>query len=288
MPMKFNTLTPNAKSFIPLTLLMSSLLCVSTITHAGAWVSGQGQGYNKLAYSYYSADEFRGTNENFSEFVGKNTSYYGEYGLGNNFAVYGQLLYQDIKQTNAQGIIQSNSGFGDTELGIRYQWQANPFVLSTSFLVKVPYLYDEADELALGNGQEDYEFKVLLGKSLNEYGYFGVEFGYRLRTDAPSDEYRYLLEYGFNVTKQLYLRAKIDGVLSANNADEVVQRPTINNNNLLNTIEYDLGKLELTTGWIINPSAKKKYGIELTYTNEIYGENTLKGDSIQLGFTMEY
>ena len=72
----------------------------------------------------------------------------------------------------------------------------------------MPYLYDEKDPLALGNGQEDFEFKLLLGKSLNSYGYVGAEFGYRLRTDSPSDEYRYLLEYGFNVNSNLYSTSK--------------------------------------------------------------------------------
>ena len=288
MPVKLNVFNrSNLNYIIPVALLASSAFYISNVT-AGAWVGAEGHGYNKVAYAYYKADEFRGDNEDFSEFIGQNTSYYGEYGLGNNFAVYGQLLYQDLKQTNAQGIVETNSGFGDTELGLRYQWQAQPFVLSTSLLVKVPYLYDETDELALGNGQEDIEFKVLLGKSLNEYGYFGVEFGYRYRTEAPSDEYRYLIEYGFNINKNLYLRAKLDGVLSANNADELVQDPILFSDNLSITTEYDSGKLELTTGWMFNPSSQKKYGLELTYTNDLYGKNTLKGNSLQLGFTMEY
>jgi hypothetical protein len=288
MSVKANVLNRRNLNYImPIALLASAAFFTSSAT-AGAWVGAEGQGYNKVAYSYYKADEFRGDNEDFSEFIGQNTSYYGEYGLGNNFAIYGQLLYQDLKQTNTQGIIETNSGFGDTELGLRYQWQAQPFVLSTSLLVKVPYLYDETDELALGNGQEDVEFRVLLGKSLNEYGYLGVEFGYRYRTEAPSDEYRYLFEYGFNVNKNLYLRAKLDGVLSANNADELLQDPVLLSDNLSITTEYDSGKLELTTGWIFNPESTQKYGLELTYTNDLYGENTLKGNSVQLGFTMEY
>ena len=284
MPVKHNVFNrSNLNYIIPVALLASSAFYLSSAT-AGAWVGAEGHGYNKVAYAYYIADEFRGDKADFSEFIGQNTSYYGEYGIGNNFAVYGQLLYQDLKQTNSQGIIETNSGFGDTELGLRYQWQAQPFVLSTSLLVKVPYLYDETDPLALGNGQEDVEFKVLLGKSFNEYGYLGVEFGYRYRTEAPSDEYRYLVEYGFNINQNLYLRAKLDGVLSANNADDVPNT----NDNLLITTEYDSGKLELTTGWVFNPSSQQKYGLELTYTNDLYGENTLKGNSLQLGFTLEY
>ncbi|MBO9490350.1 hypothetical protein J7384_08255 [Endozoicomonas sp. G2_1] len=253
----------------------------SNLANAGAWVAGKGEGYNKFAYAYYEADEFRGENDNFSEFIGENTSFYGEYGLGNNFAIYGQLLYQSLEQTDANGLVQTNNGLGDAEIGIRYQWQAEPFVLSTSFLAKLPYLYDEDEPLALGNGQEDYELRVLLGKSLNQYGYVGAEFGYRLRTDAPSDEYRYLLEYGFNVNKNLYLRTKLDGVLSAENADDVDNT----NANLSVVPEFDSGKWELTAGWTFDSSSKNKWGLELTYTKDIYGKNTLDGDSIQLGLT---
>ncbi|REL34637.1 hypothetical protein [Thalassotalea euphylliae] len=254
----------------------------SGLANAGAWVPKQGEGYNKLAYAYYEADEFRGDNDNFSEFIGENTSFYGEYGLGNNFAVYGQLLYQSLEQTDANNVKQTNNGFGDAEIGIRYQWQADPFVLSTSFLAKLPYLYDEDDDLALGNGQEDYELRVLLGKSLNQYGYLGAEFGYRYRSGAPSDEYRYLLEYGFSVNKNLYLRTKLDGVLSAENADS---NASDTNANLLVVPEFDSGKWELTAGWTFDSSSKNKWGLELTYTQDIYGKNTLEGDSIQLGLT---
>ncbi|REL30428.1 hypothetical protein [Thalassotalea euphylliae] len=254
----------------------------SGLANAGAWVPKQGEGYNKLAYAYYEADEFRGDNDNFSEFIGENTSFYGEYGLGNNFAVYGQLLYQSLEQTDANNVKQTNNGFGDAEIGIRYQWQADPFVLSTSFLAKLPYLYDEDDDLALGNGQEDYELRVLLGKSLNQYGYLGAEFGYRYRSGAPSDEYRYLLEYGFSVNNNLYLRTKLDGVLSAENADS---NASDTNANLLVVPEFDSGKWELTAGWTFDSSSKNKWGLELTYTQDIYGKNTLEGDSIQLGLT---
>ena len=260
---------------------------VSSVTQAGAWVPKKGDGYGKLAYSHYKADKFKGDNDSFSEFIGQNTSYYAEHGLGNNFAVYGQVLYQDLEQTDVLGQVQTNSGLGDAEIGLRYQWQLEPFVLSTSFLAKLPYLYDEKDPLALGNGQEDFELRVLLGKSLNSFGYVGAEFGYRLRTDSPSDEYRYLLEYGFSVNSNLYLRAKLDGVLSANNADQLSESQTLMSN-LSIVPEYDQGKVELTAGWTFDSSSKEKWGLELTYSREVYGENILEGNSFQIGLTRVY
>lgn len=288
--MKKSTLITNIsqlkRSLLPSSfyiLALSSAL-FSINSSAGAWVGEKGTGYTKLGYAYFDSDSYRGNNPTFKSFKGKNTSLYAEYGLGNNFAVYGSLLHQSYEQVDTIEGKSSASGFADTELGIRYQWQAKPFVLSTSFLIKTPFLYDKED--GLGNAQEDYETKVLIGKSLNEYGYVGAEFGYRLRTGEPSDEYRYLLEYGFNINKNIYFRTKLDGILSANNSDNNINT---NSSNLSNPLEFDSGKLELATGWNFSKnSSLKGYGVELTYTRELYGENILEGNTIQLGITKVY
>lgn len=286
----------NAVKPFTVSAIIFSTLAFSSTTFAGAWVGEKGNGYLKLGYADYNADKMRPTNEDLVEFNGGNTSLYFEHGLGNNWAVYGSLLHQSIDQTKWVELTpggskvldkQSNSGFGDTEIGVKYQWQANPFVVSTSFLVKLPYLYDEDDALPLGNGQEDYEAKVLIGKSLNEYGYFGVEAGYRLRSGAPSDEYRYLIEYGYSVNDNLYLRTKLDGTLSVENADDDASIGL--SSNASNPLEFDSGKLELTAGWSFGKNSKLDgYGIEFTWTQEVYGTNILEGDSFQLGITKVY
>jgi len=270
---------------LSLSTVALSMVIASSYASAGAWVGAKGTGYTKFGYANFSSDTYRGINPSFKDFEGRNSSLYAEYGLGHNFALYGSILHQSYDQEDTLTGKSSASGFGDTEIGLRYQWQAEPFVLSTSFLVKTPFLYDKED--GLGNGQEDYEAKVLLGKGLNKYGYVGAEFGYRIRSGAPSDEYRYLLEYGFNINKNMYFRTKLDAILSAKNSDQSAS--LINSNNLSNPLEFDSGKLELTTGWNFNKNSKLKgFGVELTYTREIYGKNILEGDSIQLGITKVY
>jgi hypothetical protein len=266
------------------TSILLAMLGVSQSSMAGAWVAAKDSGYSKLSVNTYNADEFKGDSPDFGEFNSDNITYYGEYGLGSNFALYGSVTYQWLDQTDSVGNEVSSSGLGDTEIGVRYQWQAEPFVLSTSLLLKLPYLYDEEDALPRGNGQEDIEFRMLIGKSLYPYGYFGMEAGYRHRTDAPSDEYRYLLEYGVDFSENVYFRTKLDGILSANNAD-LVNAPDVTSGNLTLLPEFDLGKLELTLGYNFGAVAKQRWGLELTYTQEIYGENTLQGDGFQLGLT---
>jgi len=258
----------------------ASAMISSLSSNAGAWVGKKGTGYTKLGFSTYKAENYHGANPSFIDFESTSTSLYAEYGLGHKFALYGSLLNQSYDQRDTIAGMSSASGFGDAEIGIRYQWQADPFVVSTSFLVKTPALYDAED--GLGNHQTDYEAKVLIGKSLNEYGYFGAEFGYRLRKGDPSDEYRYLFEYGFNATENLYFRTKLDGILSANNSDVV----TVNTGNLSNPFEFDSGKLELTGGLSFDKkSALKGYGVEVTFTREIYGDNILEGNRFELGLT---
>jgi hypothetical protein len=283
-----NALITNKNHFISVqksALSIALLACMgaSQVAHAGAWVSAKGEGYNKVSVNSYSADEFEGDSPDFGEFNSDSYTFYGEYGLGNNLAVYGSLSYQDLEQIDSAGVATTGSGLSDLEVGVRYQWQADPFVLSTSLLVKLPYLYDEDKALPTGNGQEDIEFRVLIGKSLYPYGYLGVEAGYRYRADAPSDEYRYLIEYGYDINEKVYIRSKLDGILSAKNAD-VDNADTFGNLSL--APEFDLGKLEMTVGYNFNPSAQNsRWGIEFTYTNEIYGENSLQGETLSLGIT---
>lgn len=268
-----------------LAILITGCLTISQFSHAGAWVSAKGEGYNKLSYNSYSSDEFKGDNTDFGEFNSDAYTFYGEYGLGNNLAMYGSLSYQDLEQIDGAGNVTNGSGLSDVELGLRYQWQADPFVLSTSLLVKLPYLYDENEILPTGNGQEDIEFRVLIGKSLYPYGYFGVEAGYRYRADAPSDEYRYLIEYGYDINANVYLRTKLDGILSANNADIDTNNDSVVGNLSL-APEFDLGKLEMTVGYNFGQASQgPRWGVEFTYTNEIYGENSLQGETLSLGIT---
>jgi protein XagA len=281
--------TPTYKLPRALTLLATvGLFGLSNLALAGAWVGNEGTGYGKLGYAVYDSSDYFGEIENFDNFKGVNTSYYAERGVGNNIAIYGTLLHQKLEQTDASNISRSANGFGDTEVGMKYQWWANPFVFSTSFLVKLPFLYHAKEDFPLGNGKEDYELKALIGKSLNAYGYLGIELGYRLRTGPATDQYRYLLEYGFSIGKNLYLRTKLDGILNAEKADGSTLTDA-NGVNLSASPGYDLGKLEITAGWSFDKDANdRQWGVELSFTPDIYGENTLKGQSVQLGLTRVY
>jgi hypothetical protein len=65
----------------------------------------------------------------------------------------------------------------------------------------------------------------------------------------------------------------------------VISRTNDQLGNLALLSEFDLGKLELTVGNTFGQPAKTRWGLEFTYTQEIYGDNTLQGKTLSLGLT---
>lgn len=241
---------------------------------AGAWTPEPGSGYYKFAGNYLSADDSFGPDApGFEEFTDTNFTFYGEYGLAENVGLFASVPYKELTRTD-NGVEVENTGVADVDLGLRWQHTQGDDIVSTQYLVKLPFFYDEDDALPLGNGQIDAEIRVLYGTSLGSRGYFGFEIAYRARFEEPADEFRYLLEYGFNATDRLYFRTKLDGIHSLSNSDSggnTAANPALN-------LEFDLGRVELTAGWKLH----ENWFTEFTATPAIYGDNTIRGTNYQL------
>jgi hypothetical protein len=296
------------------------LLCLPSFARAGAWCMKKGSVYSKISYNTYFTDytfDEHGSsrrNPNGSTFRDINYSFYAEYGLFENISITASLPYKQLKShvriVNDEKLKKTTykyHGPGDLELGSKYGLFENPFVLSVQFLSKFAWFYDGHEEVLPGNNQNDYEVKFLLGKSLWPLpGYCGLELGYRWRTGDPSDEYRYLLEVGSNITERLSCRIKLDGIKSVKNGRLPPElKPSVNayidqetgqvvkrNVDTSDTasvfanpslgLEYDLAKLEFTLACQIT----KRWSGEVTYTNYPYGENIADGD--QYSFAVIY
>lgn len=270
----------------PIVAVCLSLMTAGSV-FAGAWTAEKGTSYHRIAANYYVADKTfdedghsRAMDWN-GEFSDTNANYYMEYGLLDQLTVILSLYYKDIEREDDYRTNET-SGMGDVDLGLRYRLHTSSIgVFSVQGLVKVPEFYDENDALPLGNGQYDYECRLLYGRSLWPHipGYINFEAAYRFRAEAPSDEFRYLLEIGSNLGKNVYARAKWDTIISMDNADEttdVFGNPT-------SAVEYDLTKLDLTLGWQVTP----KVGLEVAYTPEISGKTTAKGETWTLAVTWQ-
>jgi hypothetical protein len=271
------------KKLVP-SSIMALLLVASfaTTSLAGAWTAKQHAFYEKLAFNHYYAHETfnatggRGGTPNGGKFTDYNFSNYFEYGLLDNLTAINALTYKWLENEDHSGRSRG-IGWGDVDLGVRYKLLDSDRygIVASQLLVKIPGPYGKADPLPLGNGQFDTEIKLLYGRSLYPLipGYGNVELGYRFRAEDPADEIRYLIEFGLDITKDIYTRAKLDGILSVDNGKRLDSsgNPTATNN-------FDLGKLDLTVGYKV----ASNWGLEASCVPALYGQNTAAGATYSL------
>ena len=282
--MKNSTLTYFSINCI---VVLFMVIVSSSNLFAGAWTKDKGKSYHRIAVNHYYADKMfddNGDSRSMSsngEFRDFNLNYYMEYGILDQLTAFTSLYYKDLRQEDNRFIYETR-GFGDFDLGMRYRlYSDNSNVFSVQGLVKVPELYDHDDALPLGNGQYDYEIRVLYGHSLWPPlpGYINFETGYRWRAEEPADEFRYLIEVGSDLGKQFYTRAKLDGLVNAGNGSHKVD----NYGNPTATFEYDLTKLDLTAGYRLT----RTLGLEIGCTFPLWGESTAKGNTWTLALSFQ-
>ena len=269
--------------------------------------------YNRIAFNYYESNrEYNSSGNskrmpNNGRFYDRNISWYEEFGITHDLTFITSVYYKWLSYHDDYVHNRAN-GPGDLEIGLKYGILTTPVVVSIQGLIKYGELYGDEDP-EIGDGQNDYEIRLLFGKSLWPLpGYVGLETAYRWRSGAPADEFRYLAEFGMNFTKRFYGRVKIDGILTIGNSDSqenpfklpngdgvrlkdilgsVLNPPatssskgvasslnenTVNSNPSL-APEYDIVKLDITLGYWIS----KRVGLEAQYTPVIYGERIGKG-----------
>ena len=269
------------------TSLIALIAAIPLSASAGAWTAPQGDSYLKGAINFFDTNSRFGPEDGFENFQNTNFNVYWEYGVQDNLTFFATGSLSDLENTS-DGVTTSNTGVGDIDVGLRYRLIDGPVIVSVQGLFKAPYLYSEDNELPLGNGQEDFEGKLLFGKSFGELGYGGLEVGYRVRTEDPVDEFRVLVEYGFDVNDKTYLRTKLDNIIAAGSSDSldagignlpvgVALNPQI-------PLEFDLGRLEYTAGYKFND----RIAAEVTGTTAVYGDNTLRGTNIQFAIVSTF
>ena len=275
----------DAKKYGVVLLLAGLIFGGAGSCFAGAWTLSEGKLYNKLSVNSFSAnseldkDGKSSTLANNGKFGDLNLGNYLEYGLSDKWSLVSSFYVKQIeKKDNSQ--TTTTNGIADVDLGMKYKMlDGESGIMSSQVMFKIPGAYDKNSVLPLGNGQLDVELRLLYGVSLWRIlpGYANFEAGYRWRAEAPSDEFRYLAEFGADITKKIYGRVKLDGIKSMKNSDKIV----VNSSNITLANEYDVGKLDIAIGYKISDT----WGVELGYTPTIYGVNTAKGTTYSLGVT---
>jgi len=275
--------------------LISLGLLIPSQAFAGAWTAKKGDNYLKGAVNYFETSNRFGPEDGFENFRNINLNVYWEHGIQDDLTFFATGSLTNL-ENQSDGVETSNTGVGDIDLGLKYRLIDGPVIVSVQGLFKAPYLYSEDAELPLGNGQEDFEGKVLFGKSFGALGYGGLELGYRVRTEDPVDEFRFLVEYGFDFTDDVYLRTKLDGIHAAQSSDidtsttpigdDFIDSPFVSTLplNPQLPLEFDLGRLEYTAGYKFGNG----FAAEITGTTAVYGDNTLSGTNIQFAIVSSF
>ncbi len=271
------------KKLLTITSLMTLVAAMPMTASAGAWTAKKGDSYLKGAVNFFETSNRFGPENGFENFQNTNFNVYWEHGIQDNLTFFATGSLANLQNTS-DGVDTSGTGIGDVDVGLRYRLIDGPVIVSVQGLFKAPYLYSEDAELPLGNGQEDFEGKLLFGKSFGKLGYGGLEVGYRVRTEDPVDEFRFLVEYGIDVNEKTYLRTKLDGIHAAGSTDLDDTGLAAAALNPQLPLEFDLGRVEYTAGYKFND----RFAAEITGTTAIYGENTLRGTNIQFAIVQTF
>lgn len=282
-------------------MLLAGLVLPDT-GHAGAWTREKGEAYAELGGYYYWAEEnfdshgdihYSSFPESYEDipdgnleafdlyqFHGRFETFYSkayfEYGLLNKLTL---VVDVPFKYNHYLGNDQEsvNSGVGDIEVAARYGLLVDPCILSLQVTGKLPYAYDADDYAALGNGQEDIEVRFLVGKSLYPIpAYLNAEAAYRLRLEAPSDELRFLAEFGMDVGKRVMLQTKVDAKISIQNGDTVPYDPT----SAFVPNQYDLITFYLQFAYKLT----ERIWAKAYWAPDVWGRNILHGRTFSIGF----
>lgn len=206
-------------------LVMILIFASNSLLQAGAWTHKAGSYYAKVGFlrfkstSQYLLNGDREPLSNNGEVVDFNFYQYIEYGLYDDLTVIGNVPLKRVNFSCAiSGCDNTSSGLSDIYFGLRYRLSQQEWVVSlqSGFKLAPGYTTDE-DELdsapPLGDGQTDFEFRLLLGRPLfNHNGYLNLDAGYRVRSGEPTDEVPFSAELGINLSEHYLLVGKLHGV----------------------------------------------------------------------------
>ncbi|MBI5178417.1 MAG: hypothetical protein HZA04_04075 [Nitrospinae bacterium] len=222
--------------------ILLAALEVPAPSDASVWVPAKKKGQAAFTFTYYETKELfdsRGTTYKMASngvFVKHEVNAYLEYGLGSNFSVC-LNLFAVTQQFKSDTVAQTYSGAGDQEMCLKYLILASPVNFGVQAGVKVP-AYDLAfADPAPGNGQFDYELRLMLGNPILSSGFWDLEAAYRYRDGYPADEVRIDATVGAGFFARFKVLLQFNGISGMRNG-QVYSR----GNNPTIDPEYDLYK----------------------------------------------
>ncbi len=167
-------------------------LFMQTVLHAGAWTQKRGHFFTKFGIlrfestSQYLLNRDREPLQNNGRVTDFTVYNYLEYGLFDDLTLIANIPAKRAKFSCAvEDCGDVSSGLADVIFGMRYKLSEGAWIVSIQSDVKIAANYEkDEDKLGnappLGDGQTDFDFILLAGRSLFDYrGYINLEAGYR-------------------------------------------------------------------------------------------------------------
>ena len=193
--------------------LLACLLGAEAAQAGGPWSLRRGRVFTSwYYYNYYTP--FAGDALSTAHGAGM----YYEIGLGRRFTLQGTLptAYQTYEQGEA---FEESAGFGDAELGVRYELTQPGAGTSASLtlLGAAPWLYSTSANPLPGPGQAAMQLSGSLGTNFrgeDVSGWALIDGGYRAYLGEASDQVRGEALVGVHLTKRFDLITQLFGVYS--------------------------------------------------------------------------
>lgn len=259
-------------------------------SHGQGWSQKKNEGFFKLGQNIIVSDQYfspDGTVTDITTTGVFSTHIYGEYGLGKNWTLIGNIPFFSSNTLNGIRFNQSGNeippdrldAFGDVDLAVKYGWfQDKGIVLGTTLLLGIPTGTiggGESGILQTGDGEFNQMFRADMSFSLHPVPvFFSTYAAVNNRTRDFSDEFRYGFDLGY-FDKGILLAFHLNVVRSFFNGSA----ENVNNGIFSNNMEFLLPSVEIGYSW------KSGLGVSGYVNHFLQGQNVLNGTGFGLGIT---
>ncbi len=222
-----------SRSLLQISIIIIIVISFTIPVSGGAWTEKKGGGFYKLSFRYLNADAIynsSGDKIHSPDFTDVTFGFYGSYGLTDKVSLLmNAALFKSVKLGKNYSTFQTlvedreESGFGDISLGLKYAFaKIDQTVFSTSLKLGLPTGESSVDgDLWTGHKDFNQTISIEAGHSFYPFRmYVSGLIAFTNRNEGFSDEFRYLIECGYNLGSGFSLIGRFHGLVSMKNGNE--------------------------------------------------------------------
>jgi hypothetical protein len=208
--------------------LAAAVLCVAsaiafapTLGEAGAWTEPQGQGLMIATFWGWTGAGAPWGGDPAVKQNRADLQIYAEYGLNDQWTIFGQMAIERYQISPPTSSLYSGLDYSD--LGFRAKlWASGPWIVSGEATLMLPGAWNPVSPAQAGNTGGAADWRMLGGYSFaigSAPGFVDLEFGYRVRTAGPPDEWHLDATIGVKPTPGMILMLQDFFVVSMPSTD---------------------------------------------------------------------